>query len=56
MPGTYDIEDFLQEDARRPTQLSYNFRSEGRKREVNKFGRGEMLQPGMYNYEDFLTR
>ena len=49
------MEDFLSEGQKKP--MSYHFKSDGRKHDPQpQIGKGALLLPGAYNYEDLAQR
>ncbi|KAK2192926.1 hypothetical protein NP493_20g07039 [Ridgeia piscesae] len=52
-PGHYESDYFLEELLRRPA--TYQFKSEGRRHEAQKFNRGATLLPGAYNLRQDMT-
>ena len=53
VPGTYEYQDFLEENNNRPTTIcTASFRAEARKN--HRGNHGEYLLPGAYQYNDFI--
>ncbi|KAI0239519.1 hypothetical protein LSAT2_009743 [Lamellibrachia satsuma] len=52
-PGHYESEHFLEELHRRPA--TYQFKSEGRKQDAQRYNRGAVLLPGAYNTQQDMS-
>ncbi|XP_076802862.1 protein STPG4-like [Clavelina lepadiformis] len=54
VPGHYEHRDFVNDGRKNPTPATYNFTSQGRRKEPGVTHKGEFLMPGLYQYNDFI--